>query len=382
MMKLTDHELALKTVETSDKFGDSSEYGELYKRHQKRIEDTAQKICASLTRYGICDESLCPDGCPEYSIALGVTIREFDDSIKKIKSVNNEKFGWQVRHDDVRREWNKVRGLNQRIQKNHFKRNGENTEYGETFMKMIENSILKHVPFDVIFSWINDLYDDACDNSRISWVAAEEMGGKSSYVDHKGNKLMYGFEAERIYRYRTGNGVRQKLDTSLPTKLQIKKIPLDEDSDFQNAMLIEELFRLGKVCDTIFECIRATDPKPSETITSDELFVEFNFPGDYDLNKDTDREKVEMQFRRLNIDHRFVQSGVNWHLEYSQDDLLREDSGLNPDAEIVNEPKALFDDFEKAWKLTRGRQIPDEIQLDDMTQSETLNVLNSIEPGN
>ena len=86
-----------------------------------------------------------------------------------------------------------------------------------------------------------------------------------------------------------------------------------------------------------------------------------------------------MELNRLNIDYRFVQSGENWRLEYSQDDLLREDSVINPDAEIVNEPKALFDDFERAWKLTRGRQIPDEIQFDDMTQSE-LNKLNSIEP--
>ena len=378
-MKISEHELALKAAEAGENFRDTDAYRDLYRRNQKDIEHDAQKICASLTRFGICDESLCPGGCPEYSIALGVTIREFDDSIKKIKSVKKEKFGWKVRHDDVRREWNKDRGLNQRIQKNHFKRNDKITEYGKTFMEKIENSILKGATFDCIFSWINDLYDDACDNSRIRWVAAEEMGGEPSYKDRQENKLTYGFDAERVHRYRTESADRLKLDESLTPKLRPKKLPPDEDSEYQNAMLKEELKKLVKVCNTIFDCIRATDPKPSETNTSDELFVEFHLTGDYDFNKATDRERAELELNRLNIDYRFVQSGENWRLEYSQDDLLREDSVINPDAEIVNEPKALFDDFERAWKLTRGRQIPDEIQFDDMTQSE-LNKLNSIEP--
>ncbi len=379
-MEPTDYQLALEAQKAGENFNNTKEYSELFKRYKQRIEEAAQKICASLTKYGNCDKTLCPNGCEEYSIALSVTIREFDDSIQNIKRVKNEVFGFKVRHDDVRREWNKVRGLNQRIQKSHFNRNDVDTPYGEAFMNNIRSSILKETEFEVIFSWINDLYDDACDNSRISWVAAEEMGGEPSYIDLEGKKLTNGFEAERIYRYRTENTKRLQLDKGLPENFRPQKVNLDENSEYQNAMLKEELNRLREVCDAIFECIRKTDPKPSATTTSDELFVELDLPRDYDFNTSTDREKAETFLSRLNIDYKFVQSEENWRLEISQDDLTREDSVMNPSAEIVNEPKALFDDFAKAWKLTRGRQIPHEIQLDDLTQSERRKVLDSIEP--
>ena len=52
IMKISEHELALKAAEAGENFRDTDAYRDLYKRHQKKIEGTAQKICASLTMFG------------------------------------------------------------------------------------------------------------------------------------------------------------------------------------------------------------------------------------------------------------------------------------------------------------------------------------------
>lgn len=102
-------------------------------------------------------------------------------------------------------------------------RNEKQTDYGERFRKNIDESILNNVAFETLFSWLNDLYDDACDNSKIEWVKADEFGGEPRYFDAVTSTFYkFGFDAERIYRYRVINSNRRKLDKQLPSELQPK----------------------------------------------------------------------------------------------------------------------------------------------------------------
>ena len=337
----------------------ADDYAKLYEKHLPGLRRNAQEICPKLTRHGACDISLCPDGCENFNMVLEVVEKKFKEAVEKNPS--KEKIGYKVRHDDVRREWNNRRGLRQRLQQNTFVRNDKITEYGNRFKKNVAESILKDVDFKTLFSWLNDLYDDACDNSKIEWVRGDEFGGEPRYFDAVTSTFYkFGFDAERIYRYRITDPKRLELDKQLPSELQPKGMPPELHEKKQRQTLLEdELTKARTVCEVLFRCIQKSDEKLdlNATNASDEIFSEFPQKlgsKDIDLNDPETREQIEKFLKKSEIDYELSQTGGNWVLKISQDDLHREDDKNSPDSQVLDNPKALYDDFENAWKLTRG----------------------------
>lgn len=338
----------------------ADDYAKLYEKHLPGIRRNAQEICPKLTRHGACDTSLCPDGCENFNMVLEVVEKKFKEAVEKNPS--KKEVNYLVRHDDVRREWNDRRELKQRLQKNTFVRNEKQTDYGERFRKNIDESILNNVAFETLFSWLNDLYDDACDNSKIEWVKADEFGGEPRYFDAVTSTFYkFGFDAERIYRYRVINSNRRKLDKQLPSELQPKIMHPELHKKKQHqTFLKDELTKTRTVCEVLFSCIQKSDEKLDSNATnaSDEKFSEFpreSFDSkDIDLNDPDTRKRIEKFLRKSKIDYELSQTGGNWVLKISQDDLHREDDKNSPESKVLDNPKALYDDFENAWKLTRG----------------------------
>lgn len=114
------------------------------------------------------------------------------------------------------------------------------------------------------------------------------------------------------------------------------------------------------MCEVLFSCIQKSDEKLDSNATnaSDEKFSEFpreSFDSkDIDLNDPDTRKRIEKFLRKSKIDYELSQTGGNWVLKISQDDLHREDDKNSPESKVLDNPKALYDDFENAWKLTRG----------------------------
>ena len=94
------------------------------------------------------------------------------------------------------------------------------------------------------------------------------------------------------------------------------------------------------------------------TNASEEKFSEFpreSFGSeDINLNDPDTRKRIEKFFKKSKIDFKWSQTDGNWGLDYSQDDFDREDDKNSPESKVLDNPKALYDDFENAWKLTRG----------------------------
>ena len=339
----------------------ADDYAKLYAKHLPGLRRDAQEICPKLTRHGACDISLCPDGCENFNLVLEVVEKKFKEAVEKNPS--KKKINYKVRHDDVRREWNDRRGLKQRLQKNTFVRNEKQTDYGNRFKQNVDESILINVAFETLFSWLNDLYDDACDNSKIEWVEAKEFGGEPRYWDAVTSTFYkFGFDAERIYRYRVTDSNRRKLDKHLPSELQPKIMPPELHEKKQRQALLEnELTKARTVCEVLFSCIQKSDEKLDSNATnaSDEKFSEFpreSFGSeDINLNDPDTRKRIEKFLRKSKIDYKWSQTDGNWGLDYSQDDFDREDDKNSPESKVLDNPKALYDDFENAWKLTRGR---------------------------
>lgn len=326
--------------------GNAEHGGLLHQQVLRRVERDVQQICERLVGMGHCTKS-CPARCDEFNtIGLDLVNKSFEKAIKKPVFGETGYLVVVIKDDDFRRQWNKARNFVQEPINNKLLRTNagilEPTPYGVRFASHAKDDrTLSKVTTDDLRllqfaqSWLNNLWDDACDNAQMSVSAPGEGNLEHRYahpVDHSPDRAQrrYGFRADRIHRRRTTGELEQAVDGVLPEELQLRGRQDGVRENVANAQYADQLARVSEVCEALLRVVEATD-EPVERFQ----------PLMREVSDD----------QRDELAQRNISTKVGTHgLEISSDDVDRVQDG------IVDEknPRTLFDDFSEAWSVTRG----------------------------
>lgn len=326
--------------------GNAEHGARLHQQVLSRVERDVQQICERLVGMGHCTKS-CPARCDEFNtIGLDLANKTIAKAVKQPVFGETGYLIVVIKDDDFRRQWNKARKFVQEPINNKLLRSNagtlQPTPYGIRFAAHAKrDGTLSKVTADDLrllqfaHSWLNNLWDDACDNAQMSVSAPGEGNLEHRYahpVDYSPDRTQrrYGFRADRIHRRRTTGELEQAIDGVLPEELQLKGRQdgvVEKVADDQYA---GQLARVSAVCEALLRVVEATD-EPNERFKP--LMREVS---------DDQRDKLAQR----NISTKVGEHG----LEISSDDVDRVQDG------IVDEknPKTLFDDFSEAWSVTRG----------------------------
>ncbi|MDA0304400.1 MAG: hypothetical protein O3B45_08575 [Bacteroidetes bacterium] len=326
--------------------GNAEDGARLHQQVLRRVERDVQQICERLVGMGHCTKS-CPARCSEFNtIGLDLATKTIEKAIKKPVFGETGYLVMVINDDDFRRQWNKVRNFVQEPINNKLLRTKagtlQPTPYGVRFAANAKGDVtLSKVTDDDLLllkfahSWLNNLWDDACDNAQMSVSAPGEGNLEHRYahpVDYSPDRTQrrYGFRADRIHRRRTTGELEQAIDGVLPKELQLKGRQDSVEEKVANAQYADQLARVSAVCEALLRVVEATD-EPGERFQ----------PLMREVSDD----------QRDELAQRNISTKVGTHgLEISTDDVDRVQDG------IVDEknPKTLFDDFSEAWSVTRG----------------------------